>query len=201
MKLFLAVLLIATLLLAGCAKEIVIPSSLEPYDVVKEIYPENPMRFLIGGSDFGYAGEVAEGACEEGFVGGYGELFIEAGYTKINGATLNQSSVYYGSIFSVLKYESAEFAERSYDGIAKACDLQNYSYKGITVKAGVMPAPEYDGGNMWGVSNLSIYVVHSGCFIAYFYGHDDITQDALDRTIDTFRVKSGSNQTKVGNIT
>ena len=203
MKLFLAVLLIAVLLLAGCAKEIVIPSSLSPYDVVKEIYPENPLPYLTE-ENYYYehgASEVAEGACEEGFVGGYYEPFIELWYTKIDGTTLNQSSSYLVLIFSILKYENAELAERSYDGIAKACDLQSYSYKGIAVKAGAKPASKYGGESMWGISNLSLYVVHLGCFIIYVEGRDDIAQDALDWTIATFGVKSSSNQTRVENTT
>ena len=188
MKLFLAVLLIATLLLSGCAREIVIPSSLGPYDVVKEIYPENPMRFYLGGDYYEHAGGAEKEACEEGFVAGYGEPFIEALYTKIDGTTLNQSSPYPGLLFAVLKYESAEFAQRSYVSIAAAYNLQNSSYKGIAVKAGVKPASEYGGEGVWGVANLSFYVVHSGCFIIHVEGRDDITQDALDRTIATFGV-------------
>jgi len=185
----LAVLLIATLLLSGCAKEIVIPSSLNPMDVVKEIYPENPLRYLEGGNyyyEHGASG-VAEGACEEGFVRGYSEPFIEFWYAKIDGTTLNQSSQYLVLRFAILKYESTELAERSYESIAEAYDLQNSSYKGIAVKAGVKPISEYRSES-WGISNLSIYVVHSGCFIIYVEGRDDIARDALDRTIDTFGV-------------
>ena len=187
MKGLLAVLLIAVLLLSGCAKEIVIPSSLDSMEVVEKIYPENPMRFILGNYYEYGAQHMAKGACEEGFVGGYSEPFYGEWYVKRDGRPINQSE-YSILIFKVLKYESTEFAQRSYGGIGEACGLHNLTHRNIALKTAVQPVSEYGGESLWGVANLSFYVVHSGCFIIYFYGRDDVAQDALDRTIDTFGV-------------
>jgi hypothetical protein len=191
-KRFLAFLLIVTLFLPGCArekpvKELVIPSSLSSMEVVEEIFPANPMRFILG-EDLN-AIYLPEGACQEGFVGGYGEPFFGAGYTMRDGSPVNQSKHELPILdFKVFKYESTEFAQRSYDGIGGAYGFQNLTHRNIALKTAVQPASEYDGENYWGVYNLSFYVVESGCFIIFFYGHDDIVQDALDRVIDTFGV-------------
>jgi len=168
--------LMFTSVLPGCNNEqqLVIPSSLSPYEVVEEIFPENPMRFILG-NYYAAAWQGAKGACEEGFGGGYGEPFYGTATPLL--------------IFDVLKYESTEFAQRSYDGIGEAYGLHNLTHRNIALKTAVQPASEYGSEEYWGVSNLSFYVIESGCFIICFYGHDDIAADALDRTIDTFGVE------------
>ena len=192
MKALLAVLLIATLLLPDCAgekpaKEIVIPSSLSSTDVMKQIYSDNPSSFILGESLA--ISDLPDGAWEEGFAEGYRDPFGGGWYIKRDGSPVKKSYEYdLVLIFKVLKYESTEFAERSYDGIGEAYGFHNLTYRNIPFKTGVKPASEYGGESLWGVSNVYFYVVHSGCFIIHIEGHDDIARDALDRTIDTFGV-------------
>jgi hypothetical protein len=174
--------LMLAVVLPGCneelppveADELVIPSSLSPQEVVEGIFPENPMRFILG-NYFHAAWQGAKGTCEEGFVGGYGEPFYGTATPLL--------------IFVVLKYESTEFAQRSYHGIGEAHGLHNLTYRNIALKIATQPASEYGSEELWGVSNLSFYVIESGCFIIFFYGHDDIAADALDRIIVAFGVK------------
>ena len=174
------VALTMTSVLFGCNNErqLVIPSSLSPYEVVEEIFPENPWRFIIGESlDIS---NLPKGACKEGFVGGYSEPFFD-------GRPINQTK-YLILVFEVLKYESPEFAKRSYDSIGEAYELHNLTYRNIALKAGVEPLSE-QGENITGVSNASWYVIHSGHFVICSIGHDDTARDAVNRTIDTFGVE------------
>jgi len=182
------VLLLVTSVLPGCNKEqqLVIPSSLSPYEVVEEIFPKNPFRFIVGTSLD--TTNLPKGACKEGFDGGYSEPFFGVWYIKRDGRPINQSMALILD-FEVLKYQGTEFAQRSYDGIGEAYELQNLTYRNIALKAGVEPVSEEDAEIVGGVSNVSWYLIQSGCFVICIDGHDDVAQDALDRTIDTFGVE------------
>ena len=183
MKGLLAVLLIATLFLPGCATEIVIPPSLSPTDVVEEIFPDQYSDFTLESLS---TGTLPRGAGKEGFVNGYDAWSLN--YTKADGTTLRAAGgpeVLPLLIFYVLKYENTEFAQRSYDGISEALEFQNFSYRNITLKAYVEPPSEVlSVSNSWG------YNINSGCFVILIitFGAPDVAQDALDRTIATFGI-------------
>jgi len=42
---------------------------------------------------------------------------------------------------------------------------------------------------VWDELNQPCYLIHSGCFVIYFFGRDDVAKDMLDRIIAAFGVK------------
>jgi len=247
-KALLAVLLIAVLLLSGCAKEnqgpsgepanetvipggepakeIVIPSSLDSWEVFAGFVNITPPLGLFPYM-FGewspknmdpYA--MPEGASEEGFLRGFGGDFPEILYTKkgetpkisnisdweawfsTDSNTTEAGNMTFWLVlwFVVLKYENTEFAERSFTNISVAQELQDSTYNGVALKSGIHSPYSWEE-DMFEESTELCYLIHSGCFIIFFYGHDDIARDTLDRTIDTFGVKSSFNRTQAGNTT
>ena len=189
MKGLLAVLLIATLFLPGCAKkelakEIVIPPSLRPREVVEEIFPENCFALNLK-EEFVDISHAWSGAGEEGFVEGY--TAGSYNYTMANGTTIRADPYSESGLpilaFQVLKYENTEFANRSYEGFDEADEVQNLTYRNINLKTFVEPPSKgLSAGKSWG------YIIHSSCFVVIFGGLPDVAQDALDRTIATFGV-------------
>jgi len=229
----LAVLLTAVLLLPGCArenqgpggepaKEIVIPSSLEPSYVFAGFVNTTPPLgvFLYMAGEWSrenmdpYA--MPEGASEEGFLRGFGGDFPDILYTK-KGETPKETpnmsdwsdweawfftdsntseaaniTSWLVLSFRVLKYENTEFAEKSFTNISVAQELQDSTYNGVALKSGIHSL-DYWEEDEWEKSTALCYLIHSGCFIIYLYGQDDVARDALDRTIEAFGVESGSN--------
>jgi hypothetical protein len=192
------VLLMVTLVLPSCnnalppveADELVIPSSLQPYEVSEEIFPEYP-PFPYGTMewkppediDWPYIACVAP---EQGFIEGFLQEFLAHFYIMRNGTRASDEGM--ALRFIVLKYQTTEFAEGSYIHIGKAFELEDLTYHGIALKSG--PEYVYKGEKKWwGISNPPSYLIHSGCFVIYFFGRDDVTKDALDRIIVAFGVK------------
>lgn len=182
------VLLMMTSVLPGCNEEqqLVIPSSLSPQEVVEEIFPEHYFCFTLK-EELVNTSYLWEGAGKEGFVEGYAAGSYN--YTKADGTTIRAAPQSESGlpllIFEVLKYENTEFAKRSYDGFGGAHELQNLTYRNITLKAWLESASEVSS-----VSDSSAYVIHSGCFVIFIltFGLPDVARDALNRTIDTFGV-------------
>jgi len=246
-KLFLVILLLATLLLPGCAVEeqgsggeptnetvipsgelangIMIPSSLQSWEVfagfVNTTPPLGVFPYMFGEwspkNMDPYA--MPKGASEEGFLQGFGGEFPEMLYTKrgetpkvtpnmsdweawlsTDSNTSEAANMTFWLVLSflVLKYENTEFAERSFNSISAVQELQGSTYNGLALKSGIHSL-DYWEDDMWEESTALCYLIHSGCFVIYFYGRDDVARDALDRLIEAFGVKSSSNQTQAGN--
>jgi len=211
------VLLLVTSVLPGCNEELppveadklVIPSSMYPYEVFNETANAGPQikswPFMLGkwtAEDMDpYA--MPQGASEEKFIEGFGGAIPELYYTK-----RDEKKAGYGPFklvldISILKYEDTESAERNFINISEVQGLQDSTYGGIALKNGSYTLPSWweEMKVEWSESTMPCYLIHSDCFVIYFFGREDVAKDMLDRIIVAFGVKSSSNQTQAGNTT
>jgi len=181
------------------ADELVIPSSLEPKEVLIEITNAGPLIQILLYFAGGWTAEdmdpyaMPEGACEEQFIEAFFAILPEFLYIKRNeervGDRLNKTV----SCITVLKYEDIESAERSFVNISETQELQDSTYGGIALKNGTYTlAPwweeEWGASDYWEESTMPCYLIHSGCFVIHLYGREDIINDMLDRIIVAFGV-------------
>ena len=194
--------LMFTLVLPGCNKEqpteLVIPSSLTPVEVFREIAVINSYSEILPLLDDEWTAEnmdpwdMPQGATEEQFIEGYHAVVPEVTYTKRNGERAGWG--YYRMVLDifVLKYEDTESAERSFVNISETQGLQNLTYEGITLKNGTHTLDpwfweEYEK-YYWDEPSQPCYLIYSGCFVIYFYGRQDVINDMLERIIAAFGV-------------
>jgi len=194
------VLLMVTSVLPGCneelppveAEELVIPSSMTPFQVLNETANAGPRvktwPFWQGGltpDDIEQYGP--QGASEEQLIGAFGAAFSELFYIKRNGRRAGYGLYKMVASIAVLKYENTEFAERSFINISETQELQGSTYGGIALRNGTYTlAPwEYEGIE-WDETTMPCYLIHSDCFVIYLYGREDVTKDMLDRIIVAF---------------
>ena len=212
------VLLLVTLVLPGCneelppveAEELVIPSSMSPYEVFNETANAGPR---IGLWPYGYGQEawsaehmdpyaMPQGATEEQFSKGYLAVIPESKYIKRDGKRAGYGWFRLVSCIIILKYEDTESAERSFINTSETEELQDSTYGGIALKNSTYTLdPWWEEIGYWEESTMPCYLIHSNCFVIYFYGREDVTKDMLDRIIVSFGVESSSNQTQAGNTT
>jgi len=210
------VLLITTSVLPGCNKEqqLVIPSSLSSYEVFNRTANAGPPVLALayfGGTwsaeDMpAYIYELPQGVSGEQFIEGFEVSLLEFLYIKRNGERIGDREDKLVSYIAILKYEDTESAERSFIGISEAQGLQNLTYGGIVLKNGTHAldpdeARAWEAYELWDESTMPFYLIHSGCFVIYLYGRDDVANDILDRIIVAFGVKATSNQSQAGNTT
>jgi hypothetical protein len=212
------VLLMVALVLPGCnneeqlveAKELMIPSSISPYEVFNETANAGPrvlplplffQEVWTAENMDPYA--MPQGANEEQFIEGYYAGVPELLYIKRDGERVGCGFTRLVMDIFVLKYENPESAERSFINISETQELQNLTYEGIALKNGTCFIPDWEGVEeyYWDERNQPCYLIHSGCFIIYYYGRGDVLNDMLDRIIAAFGVKSSSNQSQAGNTT
>ena len=199
------VLLMVTSVLPGCnngeqpvkADKLVISSSLEPEEVFIEIANAGPQIKTLPFLQEVWSAKhidpygMPEGASEEQFIDGCAAALSELFYIKRDGKRAGYELLKLVSNIITLRYEGTESAERSFVNISEAQEFQDLTYGGIALKNGThtlfdweQPEPE-----MWDESTMPCYVIHSGCFVIYFYGREDVTKDMLDRIIVSFGVK------------
>jgi hypothetical protein len=197
------VLLLMISVLPGCNKEppveadeLVIPSSMSPYEVLKEITNAGPridtfpfMEGALAPDDIELYGP--QGASTEQYIKGFGSVFPEISYTKRDGKQVGYGLYKLVLDISVFKYEDTESAERSFINISKTEELQDSTYGGIDLKSGTYTLPWWweeleELGSEWDESTMPFYLIHSGCFVIYFYGREDVSKDMLDRIIVAF---------------
>ena len=196
------VLLMVTSVLPGCNNEeqpteLVIPSSLTPVEVFNETANAGPRIGLWPYVQEKWSAEhmnpyaMPQGATEERFIKGFNAYLPESLYIKRDGKRAGYRLFGVVSYIAVLKYGDTESAERSFVNISEAQGLQNLTYGGITLKNGTCSIPYWKGGAeyYWDERNQPCYLIHSGCFVIYFYGREDVDKDILDRIIVAFGVK------------
>jgi hypothetical protein len=214
------VLLLVTSVLPGCneelppveADELVIPSSMSPYEVFNKTANAGPQ---IGSWPFMLWEWTAEdmdpyampqGASKGEFIEGFGGVVPELYYTKRDGERVGYGLYTMVVDIAVLKYENTESAERSFINISEVQELQDSTYGSIALKNGSHTlAPWWEEleefGAEWDESTMPCYLIQSGPFVIYFYGREDVAKDMLDRIIVSFGVESSSNQSQAGNTT
>jgi len=207
-----------TLVLPGCNKEppveadeLVIPSSMSPYEVFNETANAGPpvrtYTYFAGtwtAEDMEpYA--TPQGASEEQFIEGFSAILPESLYIKRNEERVGDRLDKTVSCIAVLKYEDTKSAERSFVNISETQKLQDSTYGGIALKNGTYTlAPlweELGAYDYWDNSTMPCYLIQSNCFVIYLYGRDDVANHMLDRIIVAFGVESSSNQSQAGNTT
>jgi hypothetical protein len=204
------VLLLVTSVLFGCneGQTLVIPSSMSPYEVFNETANAGPHIGLWPYFQEEWSAEymdpyaMPEGATEEQFDEGFNAYLPESLYIKRDKEQAGFRVSGIVSYIAVLKYGDTQSTERSFISISETQEFQNLTYGGITLKNGTHTLdPWWEQYDYWEESTMPCYLIHSGCFILYFFGRDDVTKDALDRIIVAFGVESSSNQTQAGNTT
>ena len=201
--------LMFTSVLPGCNKEqqLVIPSSLSPYEVFNETANAGPRILPFPFFQAEWTAEYMEpyampqGATEEQFIEGYSAGIPQSLYIKRDGKQAGYAENKLVLHIAILKYEDMESAERSFTNISETQGLQNLTYGGIALKNGTYSLPYWEEVEKyyWDERGQPCYLIHSGCFVIHFYGRQDVTKDMLDRIIVAFGVKSSSNQSQVGN--
>jgi len=196
------VLLMMISVLPGCNEELppveadklVIPSSMSPYEVFNETANAGPsIQTLPFWQGEWIPGDIDPcvmqlGASEEQFIEGFGTGLSELLYVKRDGKRVGYGLYTMVSNIIVLKYEDTQSAERSFINISEIQELQNLTYGGITLKKGTYSLTSCDDPKMWDESTMPCYLIHSGPFVIYFYGREDVDNDMLDRIIVSFGV-------------
>ena len=212
------VLLMVALVLPGCnneeqpveAKELVIPSSMSPYEAFNETANAGPrvlplplfFQAVWTAEDMDpYA--MPQGATEEQFIEGYYAGVPELLYIKRDGERAGCGFTRLVMDIFILKYGDTQSAERSFINISETQEFQNLTYEGIALKNGTCSIPYWEGVEeyYWSERNQPCYLIHSGYFVIYYYGRQDVLNDMLDRIIVAFGVKATSNQSQAGNTT
>ena len=197
------VLLLVTSVLPGCnrqppveADELVIPSSLTPVEVFNETANAGPRIGLwpylweIWSAEHMRPYAMPQGATQEQFIEGFNAYLPEFLYIKRDGKRAGYRPFGVVSYIAVLKYGDTESAERSFVNISETQELQDSTYGGIALKNSTYTLdPWWEEIGYWDESTMPCYLIHSGCFVIYFYGRDDVTKDMLDRIIVAFGVK------------
>jgi len=193
--------LMFTLVLPGCNKErqLVIPSSLSPQEVLEEAGgagpPIQPLPYFYEGWSAEHMSpyDMPQGATEEQFIEGFAAAFPEVTYTKRDGERAGWGDYILVVDAIVLKYENPESAKRSFINISETNGLQNLTYEGIALKNGTWTLAswweEFEEYDYWDNFTMPCYLIQSGCFVIHFYGRKDIINDMLDRIIVAFGVK------------
>ena len=199
MPLVMIIILTMTSVLFGCNEEqpteLVIPSSMEPEEVLIEIANAGPfiqiLLYLAGGwtvEDI-CPPDIPEGACEEQFDEGFDAALLESLYIKRDGKPAGFRDFKLVSYIAILKYEDTESAERSFVNISETQEFQNLTYEGITLKNGTHTLdPWWEQYDYWDESTMPCYLIHSDCFVIYIFGREDVDKDILDRIIAAFGV-------------
>jgi len=200
------VALTMALVLFGCneGQTLVIPSSLTPVEVFKEVAITDSYSEILPLLDGEWTAEYMEptdmpqGATEEQFVEGYLAFVPEVTYTMSDGKRAGCGYDRFVLHIVILKYEDTQSAERSFISISETQQLQNLTYEGIALKNGTCFITDWEGVEeyYWDERNQPCYLIHSGCFIIYYYGREDVLNDMLERIIAAFGVKSSSNQSQ-----
>ena len=198
------VLLLVTSVLPGCnkeppveAEELVIPSSLEPEEVLVEAANAGPLIQPLPYFQEGWTAKymapyaMPPGATGEQFLEGYYLETSEFLYIKRDGKQAGDELYKLVLHIAVLKYEDTESAERSFVNISETEELQDSTYGGIDLKSGSCSLPSWwEEFEYWdGGPTMPGYLIQSDCFVIYLYGRDDVTKDMLDRIIVAFGVK------------
>ena len=133
---------------------------------------------------------MPQGATEEQFIEGYLTAISESLYIKRDGEQAGYGLFRLVSCIFILKYEDTESAERSFVNISEAQELQDLTYGGIALKNSSYSLPYWEGLEeyYWNEPSQPCYLIHSGCFIIYLYGREDVLNDMLDRIIVAFGV-------------
>jgi len=197
------VLLMMISVLPGCnneqppveADKLVIPSSLSSYEVFNETANAGPYIYIlpfpyqdVWVAEYMIPDVMPQGALEEQFIEGYYAAPTELYYLKRDGKQVGYGEYTVVSWIAVLKYEDMESAERSFINISETQQLQDSTYRDIALKKGTYSLDELWEPGAWRESIVPCYVIHSGCFVIYFYGRQDVLNDMLDRIIVSFGV-------------
>ena len=174
---------------------LVIPSFASPYEVFNAIANAGPYIRVspFPAQDIWVAGHMIsevmpQGALDEQFVEGYYAIPTELYYVKRDGEQAGCEETKPVLFIAILKYEGTESAKRSFINIGETQELQDSTYGDLVLKRGTYSLDEWEPG-AWRESTVPCYLIHSGCFVIYFYGREDVDKDMLDRIIVTFGVK------------
>ena len=204
MLFMITVVLLMGTALPGCNKEqpaevnkLVIPSSLTPVEIFKEVAITDSYSEILPLLDGEWTAEYMEstdmpqGATEEQFIEGYLAFVPEVTYTMRDGKRAGWGYDRFVLHIVILKYEDTQSAERSFIGISETQRLQNLTYEDIVLKNGTCFITDWEGVEeyYWSERNQPCYLIHSGCFVIYYYGREDVLSDMLDRIIAIFGVK------------
>ena len=130
---------------------------------------------------------MPQGATQEQFIEGFNACLPEFLYIKRDGKRAGYRPFGIVSYIAVLKYGDTESAERSFVNISETQELQDSTYGGIALKNSTYTLdPWWEESGYWEESTMPCYLIHSNCFIIYFYGRDDVAKDMLDRIIVAF---------------
>jgi hypothetical protein len=198
------VLLMMISVLPGCneelppveADELVIPPSLDTVQVFNKTANAGPRIGLWPYLQEKWSAEhmnpyaMPQGATEEQFIKGFNAYLPESLYIKRDGKRAGYRPFGIVSYIAVLKYGDTESAERSFVNISETQELQDSTYGGIALKNSTYTLdPWWEQSDYWEESTMPCYLIHSGCFVIYFYGRQDVLNDMLDRIIVAFGVK------------
>lgn len=176
-------------------KQVIIPSSLESYEVMIQFVPYIPPSGEERISEEDYL-EYFEITPNQGFTKGLGVIWHRAAYwIKKDGTKVYGPDDSYGFILdvSVLKYENPEFAREDYDKISTKQEFIETTLEGFKLKTKSGVPPVTRGWIKMGMEpkaeQCQQYLIYSNNFIIYLSGLKEAAADAVTRIIDLYRVE------------
>lgn len=172
-------------------KQVIIPSSLDPDDVMAQFVPYIPP---VGGKltkdDPFWKQRFGIESLNEGLVQAFTTLWYGSAYylTK-DGEKLGGDPHSYALDLSVLKYKSHEFAQKDYLRISTKQDFKDVIFEDIKLKNKVELPPVLDPGINSETQNVQQYLLCSNNFIIYAFGLKEAAEDAIIRVIDRYGVE------------
>ena len=178
-------------------KEIVIPSSLDPKDIILPFDPHFPYFEWKSKKENPYVEEFWEEYFGTSFSGKglikYATAMWLEKWTKRDGTEVHQISEEVPYILSLyaFKYEKPEFAQEDYNKISINQEFKTFTLKTIKLKTKIGLPPKMEELVLSHIKSERTcqYFLHSNNFIIYAFGLKEAAEDVMIRVIEQYTVK------------
>jgi len=176
-------------------KEVKIPSSLNPNEVIIQFAPPTPLLKNFTEQEFRWE-DFGIDHPNDGFIVGANAVWQEdVHYFKKDGTKVEGSSGPYSVTLSltVLKYSKPKFAQEDYNRITTKQELRDLTLKGVKLrtKKGIPQSTSEETllHTQIKPERWQQYLLYSNNFIIHAFGVREAAKDVISRAIDQYEVK------------
>lgn len=173
-------------------KQIMIPSSLDPYNILTQFVPYiPPWGENITEDHLFWSTEFWISYPCKGFVKGFSTSWIGLPWIKKDNTIIKPPADPYGFILkiAVLKYERPEFSEDDFNRISNKQDFRDWTFEGLKLKTKVGSQINMNFLEELNPDQYQQSLICSGNFIIYVFGLKEAVKDTISRLIDRYEVK------------